>query len=77
MIVKSYGGMTEILEFLDSIEQLKMQGLSVWMYTIGVGRVQTKYERGNKVYYFADLDGDVTAIEESPLNSSGLCSSLE
>ena len=38
-IVKSYGGMTETLQFFDPIERLKMQALSIWWYNIGVARV--------------------------------------
>ena len=53
MMVKSYGGMTETLNFLSEIEQLQLQALSKWWYKTGVGRVQTVICL-DKVFFFVD-----------------------
>ena len=38
-ILKSYGGMTVIMSFLQAFEQLQMQAINVWFYRTGVARV--------------------------------------
>ena len=39
LVLKSYGAMTVLLSFFDTLAQLKMQIISKWMYRIGVSRV--------------------------------------
>ena len=51
-IIKSFGAMTVTLEFLEPIEQLKMQVLSTYWYNIAVSRVQTRCKLEKRVFYF-------------------------
>ena len=44
-IIRSYGGTTELLSFLDPLEVLYLQRLNSWMYENGIWRVQTSYRR--------------------------------
>ena len=37
---QNYGAMFMIIGYLPLIEQLRLQGLDTWWYTIGVARVQ-------------------------------------
>ena len=53
-IVRSYGAMTETMQFLPPFERLSLQGLSKWMYEIGVGRVQTRITF-KKMFFFNDF----------------------
>ena len=68
-IIKSYGAMSETLKFLDPIEQLKMQALSLWWYNIAVSRVQTSCKLEKRVHYLHDTKGSIVALEEVKVSS--------
>ena len=71
-IIKSYGAMSETLKFLDPIEQLKMQALSLWWYNIAVSRVQTSCKLEKRVYFLHDSKGIIVVLEEvSSLEEGG------
>ena len=61
---KSYGAMTMIMGYLFRMEQLKLQGLDMWWYITGVGRVQVRLET-LKMIYFADNDRQIIAVGEA------------
>lgn len=53
--MKSYGAMTVTLQFLDPLEQLKMQVLSKYWYKVAISRVQTAYRRVKKEVFYLKL----------------------
>ena len=67
-----YGAMIVIMGYLPRIEQLKLQGLDSWWYTIGVGRVQVFLKR-QEMFYFAL--GDKPLI--MAVSATGKCEKVE
>ena len=61
--------MSVTLKFLDPIEQLKMQALSLWCYNIAVSRVQTSCNLEKRVFYFYDTKESIVALEEVKISS--------
>ena len=47
---KNYGAMSTIMGYLPRIEQLQLQGLDTFWYTIGVGRVQWLFALSDMLY---------------------------
>ena len=59
---QSYGAMTMIMGYLPQIEQLRLQGLDTWWYTIGVGRVQVDLETGKMFYFVFSREPQIIAV---------------
>ena len=53
--------MATILGYLPRIEQLRLQGLDMWWYTIGFSRVQWCFVLP-KIFYFADKSAQIMAV---------------
>ena len=67
-----YGAMIMIMGFLPEIEQLRLQGLDTWWYTIGVGRVQVFLKR-QEMFYFALRDKPLIMA----VSATGKCEKVE
>ena len=50
---QNYGAMNIILRYLPQIEQIQLQGLSMWWYITGVARTQVHFEL-SKMFFFFD-----------------------
>ena len=50
-VFTSYGAITVIFDFLSSIEVLNFQLVSSWMYSLGVGRVQTYLKLPKSLFF--------------------------
>ena len=61
---KSFGAMTVTLQFLEPIEQLKMQVLSTYWYKIAISRVQTSCRLAKRVFYFHERHTGFVAVQE-------------
>ena len=53
--------MTIIMGYLPRIQQLQLQGVNIWWYRIGVGRVQVRFEL-EKLFFFADEEPQILAV---------------
>ena len=53
-VLASYGGMTVLLSFLNTLEQLKLQALNKWAYTVAISRVQVTINLATQ-HFFTSL----------------------
>ena len=60
-----YGSMIMIMGYLPQIEQLKLQGLDSWWYTIGVGRVQVFLEGPEQFYLVYGGGTQIMAVSKT------------
>ena len=77
-LLKSYGAMTEVMRFLSPIEVICLQLANRWMYSRGVGRVQTRITLANNMpifFFTARLLSPVRVFQYEP--KSRRCSSWE
>ena len=56
--------MNMILRYLPQIEQIQLQGLSMWWYITGVARTQVHYELP-KMFFFSDSSPQILAVKET------------
>ena len=81
VFANSYGCMTTVMSFLTPLEQLKMQLLSIWWYSVAVARVQTRFKLltmplFERVYFFSQKgsqDRSVKLFEFNPKNKRLVC----
>ena len=54
---RNYGAMIEIMKCLHRFEQLTMQQLDKWWYSVGVGRVQISFKIA-RMFFFPEPKND-------------------
>ena len=62
---QNYGAMMIVMQYLPRIEQLSLQGLDKWQYTIGVSRVQVRLETGKMFYFYISGKSQIMAVCKS------------